>query len=79
MRTLSTVITIAVAVASFNNQTIMAGESQAAAALKPVPVANEVIATDIESEVELVSLGDFKLTAYCSCSSVAVNGLKTDQ
>ena len=64
MKTLSTLITIAVVLA---RSSMVAGEGEAAADIKPVPVVTEVT-VEPEPEPELVSLGEFKLTAYCSCS-----------
>ena len=63
MKIVSALMTLAVACASLSS-TLEAGEEQTAAVVKPVPMVIEVAA---EHEPELISLGEFRLTAYCSC------------
>lgn len=73
MKTLSALLTIVAVLAS---SSLVAGEAElvadkVAAAVKPMVIEVEPVAElepALEPEPELISLGEFKLTAYCSCS-----------
>lgn len=69
MKRLSLLMTIIAVIISTKQNSIKVGESTAVVK-KPVVTVTETVesVTDYVAEPELISLGEFKLTAYCSCS-----------